>query len=245
MISDGPLLLAANPNKKYTEDYEENDNDNGKNVEEKRKNLPPQRHWEKALKDQNYHTNIFAANTLPVQPVIHDIQTASRNSSNQTASNKPNQTKPNTIREVSFEFSSTGIDGEEVLKEKSVYHDDFQVYRSSAYQKKVKRLEKLKENAKNKGLKSAKGKVKNRFIVTKAHPETTEEDVEIELMDEFIDVIEEIYVRKNPMVKHKYYSTFVVFITTNDPIDVRMIEDYTWPGDVCCFFVPNKGRVGN
>ena len=51
--------------------------------------------------------------------------------------------------------------------------------------------------------------------------------------------------RKNPMVKHKYYSTFVVFITTNEPIDVRMIEDYAWPGDVRCFFPPNKGRVGN
>ena len=152
---------------------------------------------------------------------------------------------PNTIREVTCQISSAGEDGEEVLEEKAVYHDDFQVYRSSAYRKKVKRLENLKNNKNNKGLKSMKGKTKTRFVVTKAHPEVTEEDVEVELMGTFMELIDEIYVRKNAMKKHNHYSTFVVIITTEEPFDVEMIENYNWPGEVRCFFAPNSERLRN
>ena len=126
----------------------------------------------------------------------------------------------------------------EILEDKSVFHDGFQVYRSSAYKRKIKWLEKLKENTNNQGLKPAKGKFKNRFVLTLAHPDTTEDDVKIELMENFMEVIDEIFVRKNPMKNHRYYCSFVIFITTNEPLDVEMIENHEYPGDINVFFCP-------
>ena len=67
--------------------------------------------------------------------------------------------KPNTIREVSSQITSTGEDGVEVIEEKSVYHDDFQVYRSTAYKKKIKWLGKLKNNKDNKNARIVTGYV--------------------------------------------------------------------------------------
>ena len=242
--NEGPLLLSRNPNERFI--GKEN------SVQEKQDYLPPQRHWQKDnLKNQNnYQTNNFVGYSKPTnaqsvrpkepvnaQSVRPKDPTSSRNSSKQN-----HVEKPNTIREVTCQVSSTGEDGEVLVEEKSVYHDGFQVYRSSAYKKKLKRLENLKNNKDNKGLRSMKGKVKSRFVITRAHPDTTEEDVEVELMDTFMDVIDEIYVRKNPMRKHTYYSTFVVIITTEEPIDIQMIEDYDWPGEVRCFFAPNNER---
>ena len=91
-------------------------------------------------------------------------------------------------------------------------------------------------------MKPAKGKYKNRFVLTLAHPDTTEDDVKIELLENFIDVIDEIFVRKNPMRNHRHYCSFVVFITSDEPLDVDVIENHVYPGDIRVFFAPNKVR---
>ena len=233
---DGPLLLSANPFKNFVETDD--------NVAQKKGDpLPaPRRIWEeeKIPNNQNYHiSNSFPNHSKPVfpsQPAVHSVPFSSR------AQPKPsNSDKPNTIREVSCQLISTGDTGEEVIEEKSIYHDDFQVYHSSAYKRKMKRLEKLRNDENNKGLKSAKSKVKTRFILTKLAPESTEEEVELELLDYFED-FEEVYVRKTQMKKHTRYSTFVFIVTSENELDVEAIENSDWPGEVRCFFAPNNER---
>ena len=233
---DGPLLLSANPFKNFVETDD--------NVAQKKGDpLPaPRRIWEeeKIPNNQNYHiSNSFPNHSKPVfpsQPAVHSVPFVSR------AQPKPsNSDKPNTIREVSCQLISTGDTGEEVIEEKSIYHDDFQVYHSSAYKRKMKRLEKLRNYENNKGLKSAKSKVKTRFILTKLAPESTEEEVELELLDYFED-FEEVYVRKTQMKKHTRYSTFVFIVTSENELDVEAIENSDWPGEVRCFFAPNNER---
>ena len=235
--NDGPLLLAANPNKNFC-DVEE------KKTEDKRELLQPQRHWEKEKlpKEQNYQINNFSAHPQPAQPVNVSVPPTAKIPTRLSGYDKPKTNKPTTIREVSSQITATGENGVEIFEDKSVFHDDFQVYRSSAYKRKMKWLEKLKENTENKGLKPAKGRYKNRFVLSYAHPDTTEEDVKIELLENFIDVIDEIFVRKNPMRKFRHYCDFVVFITSNEPLDIDMIEKHNYPGDIRVFFAPNKRR---
>ena len=47
------------------------------------------------------------------------------------------------------------------------------------------------------------------------------------------------------MKKHNHYSTFMVIITTEEPFDVEIIENYDWPGEIRCFFAPNSERLRN
>ena len=61
--------------------------------------------------------------------------------------------------------------------------EDFQVYRSSAQKKKMKRLQKLKANDNRRGIRAAKLKIKTRFVLTKVESDTKEEEIELELLD--------------------------------------------------------------
>ena len=72
-------------------------------------------------------------------------------------------------------------------------------------------------------------------------PDTTEEEIELDLLDWF-EEFEEVYVRKNPMKKHTRYATFVVIITSENELDLETIENFKWPGEVRCFFAPNTER---
>ena len=202
----------------------------------------PRRIWEdeKIPTNQNF-PNYNVANNFPSlpQPAYHSDPVNSRLPTRQS-----NSEKPNTVREVSCQLISSGNDGEEVIEEKSVYHDDFQVYHSSAYKRKMKRLEKLRQNENNRGIQPAKSKVKTRFIFTKLNPESTEEDVELELLD-FFEEFEEVYVRKTQMKKHSRYASFVFIVTSENELDVQAIENANWPGQVRCFFAPNQQRYRN
>ena len=226
--NDGPLLLSANP---YHEVVKKDNNRN------KLPELPPQRIWDddraqNSQRNSNYHvTNSFPA--FP-QPTNHGVQFSSK-----IPTKQQNSEKPNTIREVSHQIISSGDCGEEVLEEKAVYHDDFQVYHSSAYKRKMKKIEELKNNVNNRGLKPAKTKVKTRFVLTKLDPESTREQVQLELLDFFED-FEEVYVRKVPMQRHSRYSTFVFIVTSENELNIRAIENADWPGEVRCFFAPNN-----
>ena len=125
--NDGPLLLSANP---YHEVVKKDNNRN------KLPELPPQRIWDddraqNSQRNSNYHvTNSFPA--FP-QPTNHGVQFSSK-----IPTKQQNSDKPNTIREVSHQIISSGDCGEEILDKKAVYHDDFQVYHSSAYKRKMK-----------------------------------------------------------------------------------------------------------
>ena len=119
--------------------------------------------------------------------------------------------------------------------------EDLQVYHSSAYKKKMKRIQKLKENENLCGIRAAKLKIKTRFVLTKVVPDTTEEEIELDLLDWF-EEFEEVYVRKNLMKKHTRYATFVVIITSENELDLETIENFKWPGEVRCFFAPNTER---
>ena len=219
-ISDGPLKLAENPYKKYTEKEDK--------TLEKRAPLLPQRHWEKenVRSENNYQVN----NNYPMhsQPADYSVPSTSRGSLRPNAPQKPI-----TIREVTPQISSIG--------EEDVEDDGFQVKRSSAYMRKMKRLKELENNENNKGLKSAKAKVKTRFVLTLCDPETTEEDIELELLKWF-EEFEHVFVRKNEMKKHNSYATFVFIVTSENELDIKMIEDSDWLRDVRCFFAPNNER---
>ena len=99
-------------------------------------------------------------------------------------------------------------------------------------------MEKLKKRTNQKELGSAKKSISTRFVLTRVEPEQTVEDVEFYLLENF-EEINDVYVRKNPMT-HDKYATFVFIISSENEIDVRMIEDHDWPGRVKCFFSPNE-----
>ena len=139
-------------------------------------------------------------------------------------------------KKVSYQVS----DENEVIEEKAVYEDGYQVYHSVAHKKKMKRLEKLKKS-KTRDLASMKEIVATRFVLTKVMPEMAEEDVERYLLENF-DEIKEVYIRKNDMRKHNYYSTFVFIVNSQEEIEIDEIVNHNWPGKVMCFFTPNDNR---
>ena len=225
---DGPLIFTDNPYKKYVE--QEN-----KTIE-KTEQLPPQRHWNKEIprKEQNY----MVQNNFPAQsqPVCHSVQTNSR--APQMQKNQEKQ-KPDNITESSCQILTKGEDGEVTsdIEVKSVYHDGYKVFHSRKV-KKRERMEKLKNMNNNRGIQSAFGKIKTRFVLTKVRPDTEIEDVELDLLNWFED-FEEVFVRKNPMNNHAHYATFVFIVTSEKEIDPEMVENAHWPEGVRCCFVPN------
>ena len=220
---DGPLQLAPNPNNKY---YINNQYISAP---------PPTRQWpveNYGNTNCNYKSQGDASRTQFIQP--HPPSNTNRpNLHDRAQSNRPER-----IEKRSYHVSATDPDGEVVLEQEATYEDDFEVYRSTAYKKKVKRLEKLKERTNQKELGSAKNSISTRFVLTRVEPEQTVEDVEFYLLENF-EEINDVYVRKNPMT-HDKYATFVFIISSENEIDVRMIEDHDWPGRVKCFFSPNE-----
>ena len=228
---DGPLIFTDNPHKKYVE--KEN------KAIEKSEKLPPQRHWDKEIprKEQNY----MVQNNFPAQsqPVCHSAQT---NFKTPQLDQRQEKQKPDNITESSCQIVSSGQDGKLTsdIEVKSVYHDGFQVFHSRKVKKRqrVERMEKLNNRNNNRGIQSAFGKIKTRFVLTKVHPDTEEEDVETDLLNWFED-FEEVYVRKSPMNNHAHYATFVFIATSENQIDPEMVENANWPEGVRCFFAPN------
>ena len=124
------------------------------------------------------------------------------------------------------------------MEQGATYEDDMEVYRSTAYKKKIKRLQKLQERKHKRALDSAKKQISTRFVLTKVEPDQTKEDVEEYLLENF-EEIEDVYVRKNQM-SHDKYATFIFIVHSDNEIDIRMIENLDWPGMVKCFFSPNE-----
>ena len=147
---------------------------------------------------------------------------------------------PKYVEKRSYHISSIGDDGEEVIEENMISEDGFQVYHSSAYKKKMKRLEKLKQKN-TEELESMKRKIATRFLLTKAKPSLSEDAVEKYILENFD--VDEVYVRKNHM-KFSNYSSFIFIINSDEELNIREFEEHQWPGLLRCFFAPRdqKGR---
>ena len=147
---------------------------------------------------------------------------------------------PKYVEKTSYHISSIGEDGEEVFEENMISEDGFQVYHSSAYKKKMKRLEKLKQKN-TEELESMKRKIATRFLLTKAKPSLSEDAVEKYILENFD--VDEVYVRKNHM-KFSNYSSFIFIINSDEELNIREFEEHQWPGLLRCFFAPRdqKGR---
>ena len=127
-----------------------------------------------------------------------------------------------------------------IIEEKSIVHDGFEVFHSTAYKKKMKRIEKLKNKRENKGLVPAKRLVGTRFALTNVQIDLIDEDIECYLLENF-DCVNEIYVRKCPP-KHDKYACFVFIVYAEEEVDAEIFENHDWPGRVRCFFAPNNRR---
>ena len=222
------MQLAPNPNRKVYQN----------NQPTQHASAPPIRQWPIETYSNTGH-NYKAQNNAYRPQYVHPHQPP-------TTTNRPNQPdqaqprRPGKIEKVSYQVSAAGQDGEVVLEQEATYEDDMEVYRSTAYKKKMKRLQKLQERSNKKELDSAKNLISTRFVLTKVEPDQTVEDVELYLLKIF-EEISDVYVRKNPMA-HDKYATFIFIIHSENEIDVEMIEDHNWPGSVKCFFSPNERR---
>ena len=144
------------------------------------------------------------------------------------------------VEKTSYHISSIGDEGEEVIEESAICEDGYQIYHSTKYKKRMKRLEKLRQ--KNvEDLESMKRKIATRFLLTKAKPSMSEEAVERYILENFD--VDEVYVRKKQM-KYDNYSSFIFIINSEEELDIDEFEGHQWPGLLKCFFAPNKKNGG-
>ena len=125
-----------------------------------------------------------------------------------------------------------------VIEEKSVLHDDFEVYHSSAYKKKLKRIEKLKNRSNRKDLMSAKRPVGTRFFLTNVRLDITKDDVEEHLFDYF-NWLPNIYIRRC-RIKQNKFASFILIVYDEEEIDPRIFIEFLWPAKFKSFFAPNN-----
>ena len=233
----GPLRMAPDPTQKIFVSNEQEPS------------LRPQRQWEPE-QGTNCQNQNSVVNNWPIQ---HQGKNMEFNRSplpyNRSPlpyrNNEENQVStpqnPKCVEKTSYHISSTGEDGEEIMEESSIRENGFQVYHSSAYKKKMKRLEKLKQKN-TEELESMKRKVATRFLLTKAKPSMSEEAVECYILENFD--VDEVYVRKNAM-KHPNYSSFIFIVNSDEELDTDEFEEHEWPGLLKCFFAPNEQNRRN
>ena len=229
---DGPLQMAPDPNKNSFE----------KNVVQET-SFQPQRFWEPE-QSVNHSNQNSVANSWPIhnQGFVLGANSYAMPYERFPVPSRGNESHPHApqnkkcVEKTSYHFSSVGEEGEEVIEESTVCEDGFKIFHSSAYKKKMKRLEKLKQ--KNvEDLESMKRKIATRFLLTKAKPSMSEEAVERYILLHFD--VDEVYVRKNQM-KFDNYSSFIFIINSDNELDIDEFEGHQWPGLLKCFFAPNK-----
>ena len=204
-LSDGPIQFAPDPNKKYA--------DKLKGAVPK---IYPQRVWDPEH-FPNTNVNSYQVNNWPKN---HGGDGGYYHRKTEYGPNHPCRdpstaiSRPKLVEKRSYHISSVGNDGEEMIEENSVTEDGFQIYHSTAYKKKMKRLEKLENEGE---LESMKRKIVTRFLLTKCKPDMTKKKVEKYILRNFN--VDEVFVRKNPM-KFPYYSSFIFIINSEDELDI-------------------------
>ena len=127
---DGPLQLAPDPSKRFFTKEKNNE----KTVQN------PQRAWE----PENYPSCSYTSQQVNNWPINCRNEGSHNHRTSNTGPDPPfkgqgaSSQGPKLVEKRSYHISSVGVDGEEVIEEKSVKEDGFQVYHSSAYKKKMK-----------------------------------------------------------------------------------------------------------
>ena len=211
---DGPMRMAPDPTEKFFESDKESHS-----------TMNPQRQWvTEAVQVPNSQSMIV--NNYPLQQHGKSVR----------AKSPPivakNSQFPNSRDES---YTNNRSDDYTDLEVQSSDNESGFEY-SSAYKKKLKRLEKLKQNNVEE-LASMKRKIATRFLLTRAKPNMTIEAVELYILENFD--VDEVYVRKNPM-KYKNHSSFIFITNSDEELDVDDFEDHRWPGEIQCFFAPNE-----
>lgn len=164
--NDGPLQMAPDPSF-------ENRKENEPSVRPKEPSVRPKRLWEPES-DPNGQNRSSVVNNWPIQHQGRNSEydrsayrenrcySPFRNSEKSQVSTPLN---PKCAERTSYHISSVGEDGEETLEESSICEDGFQIFHFSAYKKKMKRLEKLKQKN-TEELESMKKTVVSRFLLT-------------------------------------------------------------------------------
>ena len=211
---DGPLRMAPDPTEKLFESGKENHS-----------TVNPQRQWvTEAVQVPNSQSMIV--NNYPLQQHGKSVRAKS------PAIVAKNSQFPN-FRDESY-TNNRSDDCTDLEVQSSDNETGFEY--SSAYKKKLKRLEKLKQNNVEE-LASMKRKIATRFLLTRAKPNMTIEAVELYILENFD--VDEVYVRKNPM-KYNNHSSFIFITNSDEELDVDDFEDHRWPGEIQCFFAPNE-----
>ena len=127
--------------------------------------VPPVRQWPVETYSNSNYNHKGQSDAYQSQVVYPHQPPMTTNRPNQPDRAQPR--RPERIEKVSYKVSASGQDGEVELEQEATYEDDMEVYRSTAYKKKIKRLQKLQERT-NKGvLDSAKKEISTRFVITK------------------------------------------------------------------------------
>ena len=219
---DGPLQIAPDPTEKFFESNKET-----------KPHVNPTRQWgsEAGPSYQNPNTVI---NNWPAQQ--HGNSNSLRN--NRKPKNYENEDirSQNSDGAVTDHASSINEDSVVTVDQSSDNENNsdnengFEF--SSAYKKKLNRLEKLKQNNHEK-LTSMKRNIASRFLLTSAKPSMSVEAVELYILENFS--IGEVYVRKNAM-KYTNRSSFIFIINSTEELDTDELEDHEWPWRIQCFW---------
>ena len=228
-INDGPIQLASGPfDHKFLYD---------KKVKSSAL-LPPHRPWEnehhQPSNSINYNFKLSPQNFNNSGPGPRVLDNLARQSGTHFRRRPPQ--RPDKIVNKSYQVSSA--DGDENITVRPSFHDDVQVFHSVDHQNKMKRLEFL-EGKNTRKLASMEKKMAYRFVLTKCHPLMNEEDVELYLFKNF-GSIKDLYVRKNEMKRHNDYSTFVFIVNSREGFDIDEVAQHDFPGNIMCFFTPNR-----
>ena len=177
---DGPLKSAPNPNKKYYKEKQE----------DQYSSLPPTRQWPvESCNNVNYNyrpqSDTYGSQYASHHPThyVPPPPSTTTSSRHTRPGRAPSPTRPGRIEKVSCQVSATNQNGEVVLEQEAIFEDDMEVYRSTAYKKKMKRLQKLQERTNKRGLESAKNIFSTRFVLTKVDPDLTVEDIEYYILN--------------------------------------------------------------
>ena len=233
-FSDGPLILAPSPSDNFAKSQ----------LAKNQKLPPPQRSWgpdtttNNQIHQSSSNNNLgINANNISPPNFVYPPKSPRAYNENINSSNKPD-----CIKESSYRLTLENKNGEEVYEEKSVLHDGMEVFHSTAYKKKMKRIEKLKNQRENKGLIPAKSQSGTRFALTNARIDLIDEDVELYLLENFL--YDNIYVRKC-LLKNDKYASFIFIIYSDEEVDRKIFTGHNWPGRVKCYFAPNDKKAND
>ena len=228
----GPLRMAPDPTEKF---YEQRG--------DSRPPVNPRRQWGPDSGQIPPSQNMVINNYPPQQlgKSLYSIKSPplrpNRYENKATTSQDPHTSTQNHPHRDSYQTPNT-CETSSVISDSSDNENDSEsgFEYSSAYKKKLRRLQKLEEQN-TEELASMERKIATRFLLTRAKPSMTKESVEHYILLNFD--INEVYVRKC-----KNHSNFIFITNSDEELDTEEFEHHEWPGEIRCFFAPNERNRG-